>query len=126
MTEPPTLRRPWIWPAVAAVSTAVALVAVTVVVVKQDDGDTRTLKLEYPTAVTDPTAGDIETMRQQACDADVKVLEVAMEAWYAQTGSSTGPSEQQLVDDGFLRSTTDAFDVTTAGDIYPVVGGPCT
>lgn len=61
------------------------------------------------------------------CRADRHQLEVAVEAYFAQTGSSSIPAtgagadrhEQTLVDRGFLRSVSELHHVADDGDIDP-------
>lgn len=63
------------------------------------------------------------------CRADRRQLEVAVEAYFAQTGSSSIPAtgtgtdrhEQTLVDRGFLRSVSELHHVADDGDIDPEV-----
>ncbi|MBI5090708.1 MAG: prepilin-type N-terminal cleavage/methylation domain-containing protein [Actinobacteria bacterium] len=63
--------------------------------------------------------------QQSACAADQKTLEVAVESWYAQHGTSTDPTEAGLVTDGFLRSESSTYNVGAGGTVTPVTGGDC-
>jgi general secretion pathway protein G len=59
--------------------------------------------------------------KTSACQADKKTLETAVEAYFAQNGSSTITSgEAGLVSSGFLRSESSKFDVSTSGVITVV------
>ena len=60
-----------------------------------------------------------------ACQADKKTLETAVEAWYAQNGTTADPTEAGLVTDGFLRSESTTYDVGTGGAVTAVTGGDC-
>lgn len=51
---------------------------------------------------------DAEQADPAECDAARRVADVAIEAWYAQFGTSDHPeSIEQLVDDGFVRPDSD-------------------
>ncbi len=65
--------------------------------------------------------------KTSACEADQKTLETAVEAYFAQNGSSTitAPAETTLVSQGFLRSESGKFDVTTSGALT-AVDAACT
>jgi prepilin-type N-terminal cleavage/methylation domain-containing protein len=52
-----------------------------------------------------------------ACSADQKTLETAVEAWYAQNGTTADPTEAGLVADGFLRSESTTFNVGAGGAV---------
>jgi prepilin-type N-terminal cleavage/methylation domain-containing protein len=73
------------------------------------------------TVVVFSVRGITDQGQDSACAADKKTLEVALEAYYAQYGSTAVPSETQLVASGLLRSTTDnsaisGTQVVAAGD----------
>lgn len=68
-----------------------------------------------------------------ACLADRRTLEKAGEAYFAQRHADTIPDaggeegyEQTLVDEGFLRNTSEYFDLDTAGQLLMVSGSTCT
>jgi len=46
-----------------------------------------------------------------ACNADQKTLQVAVEAWYAQNGTTVDATEDGLVSSGLLVSTSSNYDV---------------
>lgn len=52
-----------------------------------------------------------------ACSADQKTLETAVEAWYAQNGTTADPTEAGLVTDGFLRSQSTTFNIGAGGTV---------
>jgi prepilin-type N-terminal cleavage/methylation domain-containing protein len=54
--------------------------------------------------------------QNSACETDQRTVATALEAWYAQNGSTAGdPVEQDLVDGGFLVSLSDNYDLTPVG-----------
>jgi prepilin-type N-terminal cleavage/methylation domain-containing protein len=68
-----------------------------------------------------------------ACLADRRTLEKAGEAYFAQAPAesipATGavePYEQTLVDEGFLRNTSQYYDLDEFGQLVAVPGSPCT
>lgn len=65
--------------------------------------------------------------QQSACDSDKRVLEVAVETWFAdETAATSGTlSEQALVDADLLRAPSDLFDVSDQGAVTATAGGPC-
>ena len=58
------------------------------------------------TVVVFSVRGITDQGQDSACDADIKTVEVALEAYYAQYGSSAVPTQTQIVASGLLRSTT--------------------
>ncbi len=66
--------------------------------------------------------------KTSACEADQKTLETAVEAYFAQNGSSTiaAPAETTLVTAGFLRSESAKFTVNSDGSLTAVSGEGCT
>jgi prepilin-type N-terminal cleavage/methylation domain-containing protein len=66
--------------------------------------------------------------KTSACEADQKTMETAVEAYFAQNGSSTitAPAETTLVTAGFLRSESAKFDVSSSGALTAVTGSGCT
>jgi prepilin-type N-terminal cleavage/methylation domain-containing protein len=66
--------------------------------------------------------------KTSACEADQKTLETAVEAYFAQNGSSTitgGDAEATLVSQGFLRSASSKFNVSASGALT-AVDAACT
>jgi prepilin-type N-terminal cleavage/methylation domain-containing protein len=63
--------------------------------------------------------------QESACAADQKTLETAVEAWYAQHGTSVNPVEADLVTDGFIRAESSTYDVSGAGVVTATAGGKC-
>ncbi len=64
--------------------------------------------------------------KTSACEADQKTLETAVEAYFAQNGSSTIPGgEATLVSGGFLRSESAKFNVDSGG-VLTAVDAACT
>ena len=116
MSEPSPTQRPHFWPAVAAFSTAVALVAVTALVVSHGgDGDTKTVKIEYRANATDTPSDD-----PQECDADKKAVEVAVEGYYAQNGAYAA-SGAGLVPT-FLRAASPNYTTDNTGAVTAIAG----
>ncbi|MCX6519639.1 MAG: prepilin-type N-terminal cleavage/methylation domain-containing protein [Actinobacteria bacterium] len=67
--------------------------------------------------------------KTSACEADQKTLETAVEAYFAQNGSSTipgGNAETTLVTAGFLRSESGKFNVSATGALTAVPAEGCT
>jgi hypothetical protein len=69
-------------------------------------------------------AGPIGDVKNEACDINLRTLEVATEAWYAMNGTATAPTEAQLVTDGVLRSDVPGYDLVD-GAIVATPGGSC-
>lgn len=65
--------------------------------------------------------------QQSACDTDKRVMETAVETWYADQSSITAgdPTEAGLVTAKFLRSQSALYGVGVAGAVNPQVGGAC-
>jgi general secretion pathway protein G len=65
--------------------------------------------------------------QESACDTDKRVLEVAVETWYADESAATegDPTEAGLVAALFLRSESTLYDVGAAGAVEPQAGGAC-
>ncbi|MEI7505932.1 MAG: prepilin-type N-terminal cleavage/methylation domain-containing protein [Actinomycetes bacterium] len=65
--------------------------------------------------------------QQSACDTDKRVMETAVETWYADQSAITAgdPTEAGLVTAKFLRSQSTLYDVGVAGAVNPQVGGAC-
>lgn len=69
-----------------------------------------------------------------SCDADRKIVETAVESYFAQapavvipqTGTTSDGYELTLVDRGFLRAPSTLFDVDADGALVAVTGSPCT
>jgi general secretion pathway protein G len=55
--------------------------------------------------------------QESACAADAKTVEVALEAYYAQYGSTAVPDQAGLVASGLLRSTTANSTINSTGDV---------
>jgi Tfp pilus assembly protein PilE len=54
--------------------------------------------------------------QSSACETDRRTVETAVEAWYAQNGSTAGdPAETDLVTDDFLVSLSENYDLSPAG-----------
>jgi len=78
------------------------------------------------TIVVFAVGGVTDRGQQSACDADRASLEVAVEAYYAQTGSY--PATEVALTTGaykFLRSVSDTYDVGDLGAVTASVGGEC-
>jgi len=62
-----------------------------------------------------------------ACETDKKVLETAVETWYADQSPATvgDPTEAKLVIAQFIRSQSGLYDVGVAGAVNIQVGGAC-
>ena len=65
--------------------------------------------------------------QESACDTDMRVMETAVETWYADQSAGTAgdPTEAGLVTAQFLRAESTLYDVGTAGAVEPQVGGAC-
>jgi len=65
--------------------------------------------------------------QESACDTDKRVMEVAVETWYADESAATAgdPTEAGLVTAQFLRSESTLYDVGAAGAVNPQAGGAC-
>jgi general secretion pathway protein G len=65
--------------------------------------------------------------QESACDTDKRVMETAVETWYADQSATTvgDPTEAGLVTAKFLRSESTLYDVGVAGAVNPQVGGAC-
>lgn len=65
--------------------------------------------------------------QESACDTDRRILEVAVETWYADESAATAgdPSEAGMVTAGFLRDESSLFDIGTAGAVTAQAGGAC-
>ena len=65
--------------------------------------------------------------QQSACESDKRVLEVAVETWFAdETAATSGTlSEQALVDADLLRAPSDLFDVLADGSVVATENGVC-
>jgi prepilin-type N-terminal cleavage/methylation domain-containing protein len=65
--------------------------------------------------------------QQSACDSDKRVLEVAVETWFADESLATSGtlSEQGLVDAELLRSLSPLYDVGSDGSVTATVDGAC-
>jgi hypothetical protein len=67
---------------------------------------------------------DASDEQAQSCELVAKTLQVAREAYIAQMGDGSEPTQQQLVDIGYLRSVDPTVDLVD-GVIAAVPGGPC-
>lgn len=65
--------------------------------------------------------------QQSACDSDKRVLEVAVETWFADDTAATAGtlSEQALVDADLLRAPSELYNVSADGSVTATAGGPC-
>ena len=65
--------------------------------------------------------------QESACDSDQRVLEVAVETWFAdETLSTSGTlSEAALVTAELLRAPSDLFDVLADGSVVATENGVC-
>ena len=65
--------------------------------------------------------------QQSACDSDKRVLEVAVETWFADESLSTSGtlSEQALVDADLLRSLSELYNVQSDGSVLATEGAAC-
>jgi hypothetical protein len=59
-----------------------------------------------------------------ACDVERRVVATAVDTYLALTGSPAS-SEQDLIDEGFLREPSELFDLTVDGTLVPAPAGPC-
>ena len=69
------------------------------------------------TVVVFSVRGITDQGQESACDADAKTVEVALEAYYAQYGSSGTPDQAGLVASGLLRSTTSNSTINGTGGV---------
>jgi prepilin-type N-terminal cleavage/methylation domain-containing protein len=60
-----------------------------------------------------------------ACAADQKVLEVAVETYYANGGAAGSATEAGLVTAQLIRSESTTFDVTGGVNVVATAGGKC-
>jgi general secretion pathway protein G len=62
-----------------------------------------------------------------ACESDQRVIEVAVETWFADESLATSGTltEAALVDAQLLRDESTLFDVQSDGTVVPVVDGAC-
>ena len=62
-----------------------------------------------------------------ACESDQRVMEVAVETWFADESLATSGSltEAALVDAQLLRDESTLFNVQTDGTVVPVADGAC-
>lgn len=65
--------------------------------------------------------------QESACESDQRVIEVAVETWFADESLATSGtlSEAALVDAQLLRDESTLFDVQADGTVVPVVDGVC-
>ncbi len=65
--------------------------------------------------------------QESACESDRRVIEVAIETWFADESLATSGTltEAALVDAQLLRDESTLFDVQTDGTVVPVVNGAC-
>lgn len=65
--------------------------------------------------------------QESACDTDMRVMETAVETWYAdQTSATAGdPTEAGLVTAQFIRAQSTLYNVGAAGTVVPQPGGAC-
>ena len=64
--------------------------------------------------------------QKSACDADQKVLEVAVETYYANGGAPGSATESGLVSAGLLRGESTTFDIGGNGiAVTATPGGKC-
>ena len=67
---------------------------------------------------------DTSNEQQQICQVGAKTLLVAREAYIVQMGPGSEPTQQQLLDIGFLRELNPDVDLSN-GAVVAVPGGPC-
>ena len=75
------------------------------------------------TVVVFSVRGITDQGKDSACAADAKTVEVALEAYYAQFGSTVIPSQDQLVSAGLLRATTSNSAIDGSGAV--IGAGEC-
>lgn len=63
--------------------------------------------------------------QDSACAADQKVLETAVETYYANGGADGSATEAGLVTAKLLRSQSSTFDITGGINVVPTAGGAC-
>jgi prepilin-type N-terminal cleavage/methylation domain-containing protein len=86
------------------------------------------------TVVVLSVSGMTSAADETACLTDRRLLEKAGEAYFAQapaetipaTAAAVEPYEQTLVDGGYLRHTSDYYDLDTDGELLVVTGSQCT
>ena len=86
-------------------------------------------QVENDTLVPAPESGCIalDTTPQDqvaGCQTDAKTLAIGREAYLAQLGEGAEPTQQQLVEVGFLREAFTDVDLSN-GEVVAVAGGPC-
>jgi hypothetical protein len=59
-----------------------------------------------------------------SCQTEAKTLQIAREAYLAQMGSGNEPTQQDLVDVGFIQHPAPDVDLSN-GTVVAVAGGPC-
>ena len=70
--------------------------------------------------------GITDRSQESACDSDQRVLEVAVETWFADETLSSGTlSEAALVSAELLRAPSDQFDVLADGSVVATENGAC-
>ncbi len=84
-----------------------------------EDGNLRPAPGSGCTDIND--ASDAQT---QSCQVEARTLQVAREAYLAQMGRGSEPTQQDLVDIGFLRETIPDVDLSD-GTVVAVTGGAC-
>jgi general secretion pathway protein G len=62
--------------------------------------------------------------QKSACDADAKTLAVGIEAYFAQYGTATAPTEGALVTAGFLREQSNLMNIGGVGGTEVIVQSP--
>ncbi len=80
------------------------------------------------TIVVFAVRGVTDQGQDNACAADKKTLETAVEAYYAQygtTGPNTLATQTDLVEGGLLRSLSTNYEVDGSGLVTPVAAGKC-
>jgi hypothetical protein len=60
------------------------------------------------------------------CTARFKTLQVAIEAYYVQNGTSTVPTQQVLLDTGLLAGLEPSYDIDPVGQVVLAPGSDCT
>ena len=65
--------------------------------------------------------------QESACDTDMRVMETAVETWYAdQSTATTGdPTEAGLVTAKFIRAQSTLHDLGAGGTVTPQTGSAC-
>lgn len=67
----------------------------------------------------------IDDGKATACAADQKVLEIALETYYANGGAPGTATVQALVSAGLLRAESTTFTIVNGSDVVPIAGGGC-